>query len=302
MKSEEGLVQPLFEGDLDIVGDVHGEIGALESLLGELGYDSSGHHPEGRRLVFVGDLTDRGPDSPAVVRLVAELVASGRAQCILGNHELNLLMKYEKPENGWFVGDESRGNGREVAADESTRDVIIEFFGSLPMALERPGLRVVHACWNDEAIEQVRPHSDAAGLYRDHQSRIGQELSGRGELDRVGINLVFQNENPVRMITSGPEERAAEKHFAGGKWRQEQRVRWWEGPASEPVCVFGHYSMPVDRPHDFGSAVCVDYGVGRRAKERTEVGDDGPFVTTRLAALRWPEREMVFDAADPGSR
>ena len=75
MKSAEGLVRTLFEGDLDIVGDVHGEIGALESLLGELGYDSSGHHPDGRRLVFVGDLTDRGPDCPAVVRLVAEPVS-----------------------------------------------------------------------------------------------------------------------------------------------------------------------------------------------------------------------------------
>jgi methylisocitrate lyase len=43
--------------------------------------------------------------------------------------------------------------------------------------------------------------------------------------------------------------------------------------------------MPVDQSHDFGRAICVDYGVGRRATERTEVGDEGPFVTTRLAAL-----------------
>ena len=74
-------------------------------------------------------------------------------------------------------------------------------------------------------------------------------------------------------------------------------MRWGDGLAAEPGCVFGHYSMPVEKPHDFGGAVCVDYGVGRRAKERVEVGDNGPFVTTRLAALRWPEREMVFDAA-----
>jgi hypothetical protein len=53
--------------------------------------------------------------------------------------------------------------------------------------------------------------------------------------------------------------------------------------------------MPVDEAHDFGAAICVDYGVGRRAKERVEVGVAGPFVTSRLAALRWPERVIVFE-------
>ena len=58
------LVQRLPEGPLDIVGDIHGEIAALEQLLAHLGYDGQGNHPEGRRLVFVGDFCDRGPDSP----------------------------------------------------------------------------------------------------------------------------------------------------------------------------------------------------------------------------------------------
>ena len=77
------LIQPLFDGSLDIVGDVHGEIGGLLSLLEVLGYDRGGNHPDGRRLVFVGDLTDRGPASPEVVRLVSGLVAAARAQGVL---------------------------------------------------------------------------------------------------------------------------------------------------------------------------------------------------------------------------
>jgi hypothetical protein len=81
-----GLVQPLFDGSIDIVGDVHGEIEALQQLLGHLGYQDNGKHPEGRRLVFIGDLADRGPDSPAVVRLVSQLVREKLAQCMLGNH------------------------------------------------------------------------------------------------------------------------------------------------------------------------------------------------------------------------
>ena len=53
------LVRPLFSGPLDIIADVHGEIDALRSLLRHLGYREDGTHAEGRRVVFVGDLTDR---------------------------------------------------------------------------------------------------------------------------------------------------------------------------------------------------------------------------------------------------
>jgi hypothetical protein len=87
----EPLVRPLCLGALDIIGDVHGEIDALRALLTRLGYDTDGRHRDERRLVFVGDLCDRGPDSPSVIRLVQQLVADGRAQCVLGNHELNIF-------------------------------------------------------------------------------------------------------------------------------------------------------------------------------------------------------------------
>ncbi|HEY9209506.1 MAG TPA: metallophosphoesterase, partial [Acidovorax sp.] len=70
------LIQALPPGALDIVGDIHGEIDALEQLLAHLGYDAQGWHPDGRTLVFVGDFCDRGPDSPAVLARVAQLVAS----------------------------------------------------------------------------------------------------------------------------------------------------------------------------------------------------------------------------------
>ncbi|WP_128801691.1 MULTISPECIES: polynucleotide kinase-phosphatase [unclassified Streptomyces] len=73
-------------GPFDIVGDIHGCAAELESLLGKLGY-SDGVHPEGRTAVFVGDLVDRGPDSPGVLRRVMSMVKSGNALCVPGNHE-----------------------------------------------------------------------------------------------------------------------------------------------------------------------------------------------------------------------
>ncbi len=133
------LIQPLFDGPLDIVGDVHGEIDALRALLRHLGYGKDGTHSKGRRLVFLGDLTDRGPDSPAVVDLVADLVTDGRAQCVLGNHDLNILLGHSKAENKWFYGDEYRDEHGRVApqkpADAATQRRIRVFFATLPLAI-----------------------------------------------------------------------------------------------------------------------------------------------------------------------
>ncbi|MET9431078.1 polynucleotide kinase-phosphatase [Streptomyces sp. NPDC003036] len=76
-------------GPFDIIGDIHGCSSELETLLAKLGY-VDGHHPEGRTAVFVGDLVDRGPDSPGVLRRVMGMVAAGDALCVPGNHENKL--------------------------------------------------------------------------------------------------------------------------------------------------------------------------------------------------------------------
>lgn len=87
-------------GPFDVIGDVHGCRRELEILLAELGYllerDKQdrvvlAHHPERRRAVFVGDLVDRGPDTPGVLRLGMAMVAAGEGLCVSGNHENKLL-------------------------------------------------------------------------------------------------------------------------------------------------------------------------------------------------------------------
>ncbi|MEV4318741.1 polynucleotide kinase-phosphatase [Actinocrispum sp. NPDC049592] len=100
------VVEPLLNdkrqetGPFDVIGDVHGCRAELEELLVELGYvlerDEEGRpvnaaHPEGRRAVFVGDLVDRGPDTPGVLRLVMGMVEAGHAFCVCGNHEQKLV-------------------------------------------------------------------------------------------------------------------------------------------------------------------------------------------------------------------
>ncbi|HKR69334.1 MAG TPA: polynucleotide kinase-phosphatase [Streptosporangiaceae bacterium] len=87
-------------GPFDVIGDVHGCREELERLLADLGYElrrdgagrpTGARHEAGRRAIFVGDLVDRGPDTPGVLRIVMGMVAAGDALCVPGNHENKLL-------------------------------------------------------------------------------------------------------------------------------------------------------------------------------------------------------------------
>lgn len=91
-------------GPFDFIGDVHGCCDELEELLARLGYEprpvddagpgwSSLHyaHPAGRKAVFVGDLVDRGPRILDALSLVRNMVVSGAALCVPGNHDMKLF-------------------------------------------------------------------------------------------------------------------------------------------------------------------------------------------------------------------
>jgi len=82
-------------GPFDIIGDVHGCYDELRTLLGTLGYqvadDYSVIAPQGRRAIFLGDLVDRGPNVPGVLRLVMSMAAAGSALCVPGNHDMKLF-------------------------------------------------------------------------------------------------------------------------------------------------------------------------------------------------------------------
>lgn len=87
-------------GPFDVIGDVHGCLDELVALLGGLGYavvrDADDRpvdatHPDGRRVIFVGDLVDRGPSSVGVLRLAMGMITAGHALAVPGNHEAKLV-------------------------------------------------------------------------------------------------------------------------------------------------------------------------------------------------------------------
>jgi hypothetical protein len=339
------LIQPLFDGPIDIVGDIHGEIDALRDLMGQLGYEASGDHSDGRRLVFVGDLTDRGPDSPAVFELVSDLVTRGLAQCVLGNHELNLLRQARKEGNGWhFEDNHDHREGKFTSAKPlgaERRPALLTFLSSLPLALERPDLRLVHAAWHEGAIEEIRSStSSVLELYDAHQNAAARLAVETGLAERAKTELapyevhmkdaaatipllpgaaaleaLYQDANPVRIVTSGIERIAQQPFFASGKWRMVDRVRWWDDYYDPTPVIIGHYWRWPTRAarsahsrgepdlfaeyechHWFGArsnVFCVDFAVGARHKER--LASPGAAYECRLAAVRWPEEELVLD-------
>ena len=341
------LIERLAEGPLDVIGDIHGELEALEALLEKLGYDDQGRHTKGRRLVFVGDLCDRGPDSPGVIRLVQSIVESGCGQAVAGNHELNLLRREKKHGNHWFYGESAnREFGDCVAIAESEQTPILAFFRSLPIGLERSDLRIVHAAWIESAIEQCRmidrpvdaafevfeTAMHASKAFRTLEAQYAAEVRRLGNALKDGTSVPAATEigpydefcqmgNPVRVITSGVERATRTPFFASGKWRYVDRVAWWRDYTRQIPVLFGHYwrwwdpsvhgMLSKGEPQLFSDdpigpfmaqqnqAFCVDFSVGSRFKQRPRSGEE-PF-HGRLAAMRWPERELVFDAESPRS-
>jgi len=103
--------QPLWNnlkhehGPFDIIGDVHGCFDELVDLLTNLGYSIekqangdgvpayTAQPPEGRKAIFLGDLVDRGPKIPEVLKLAMSMVAAGTALCVPGNHDVKLMRK-----------------------------------------------------------------------------------------------------------------------------------------------------------------------------------------------------------------
>jgi len=137
-------------GSFDFIGDVHGCADELEALLGRLGYQPTAYltwvHPLGRRAVFLGDLTDRGPRNLDVLLIVQNMVAAGSALYTPGNH-CNKLMR-------WLMGRKVRiGYGLDVtiaefdalppAEREQTRQATISLVRDAPSYLILDGGKIV---------------------------------------------------------------------------------------------------------------------------------------------------------------
>ncbi|MFD0363940.1 polynucleotide kinase-phosphatase [Nocardia sp. GCM10030253] len=213
-------------GPFDVIGDVHGCRGELETLLGRLGYeahrDASGRavgatHPDGRTAVFVGDLVDRGPDTPGVLRLVMGMVAAGTALCVTGNHE-NKLVRALDGRNVRVAHGLAESLAQLEAQDEDFRKAAHDFCRGLisHYVLDGGNLVVAHAGLKEEY------HGRMSGRVRSF-AMYGEST---GETDEYGL--------PVRY-----------------PWAEDYRGR--------ATVLYGH--TPVTDLRWVNNTLCLDTGV-----------------------------------------
>ena len=141
----------------DLVGDIHGHADALHRLLHELGYvEEVFSGIQKGQMIFVGDFIDRGPQQREVLRIARSMCEAGTARAVMGNHEFNAIGWVTQNKDGAFLRSHSAKNENQHAEflsqigenSEAHKDAI-DWFRTLPVWLDLPGLRVVHACWHE---------------------------------------------------------------------------------------------------------------------------------------------------------
>jgi len=167
-------------GPFDIIGDVHGCAEELRCLLGRLGYVVTGTGesvavaaPHGHKLVFVGDLVDRGPDTPGVLRLAMAAVGAGIGYVVQGNHDQKLLR--------WMDGRKVATNhGLQASIDQlgaetaAFREQAKVFLGDLRSHywLDGGRLAVAHAGLKEEMIGRGSSEVRSFALYGETSGEI----------------------------------------------------------------------------------------------------------------------------------
>ena len=281
----------------DLIGDIHGHGTELIRLLQHLGYIEDGvsfKHPS-RKVIFLGDFIDRGEklvEHKQILFLVMKMVRNGNAFAVMGNHEFNALA-YHTYVNGRPLRAHTSKNTKQHQAflnefenDPVTKKEVLEFFEGLPIWLDLEGLRVVHACWDDAAVESLTRLNDGA---------------------RMSHDLLVKASRP-----SSPEYKAIETLLKGceaklprgisfldkdGNRRDSVRMQWWKKnpvnigdlalpigvdigeaamlppPQDIPVydknakpCFIGHYWLKGDPAPLSDNVACLDYSVAKLGK------------------------------------
>ena len=214
-------------GPFDIIGDIHGCHDELCALLEQLGYgwaESEGRriarHPDGRRVLFVGDLVDRGPKSPEVLRLVMDMVAAGAALCVQGNHEARLLRKF---------------NGRDVKLTHGLAETLaqIEALGE--------NERAVFVAEARRFLDDLRSHYwlDDGKLVVAHAG-LKKEMHGRGS-------------GAVRTFALYGETTGETDEFG-----LPVRFNWAAEYRGKAMVVYGH--VPTPTAEWVNRTICIDTG------------------------------------------
>ncbi|WP_434661519.1 metallophosphoesterase [Paraburkholderia sp. A3BS-1L] len=300
----------------DIIGDIHGQVGKLRALLEKLGYRERKRAwwQAGRQAIFVGDFIDRGPHQVETIKLVRRMIDAGNALAVMGNHEFNAIawslsdpsahgdfLRTHQGELGAKNFHQHRAFLEEVKSRPRLHKHFIDWFLTLPLWLDLPGLRVVHACWHHGYMAEVAPRLKpghtldeslmvAASRECSMEFRTIEGLTKGLEIDLPnGHVFLDKDEIKRRRVRLRWWDASATTYKAAAMIDAEARARLPDMPipkgsipgytADKPV-FFGHYWLTGTPKLQSSTVACVDYSAGK----------GGPLV-----AYRW-EGETELDA------
>lgn len=277
----------------DFIGDIHGHSEALEALLKKLDYHKTAgvyRHPE-RKVIFVGDFVDRGPDSRGALTLARNMCEADMAQAVMGNHEYNAICLYEQHENGEYYRARTYKNLRQQAMcllnfrkDPDVYQDFRKWMMSLPVFLELPnGIRVAHASWDNALIDFMK--SEYGGGQINTKFLKESRVEGTKERDVVGACLVGQELELPAGVTFNDSD---------GRARNDMRVKWWADPngktykevglsgdfpndpipqevidtiktypETDPIFFFGHYWLKGTPHIQKPNICCLDFSIAK---------------------------------------
>lgn len=284
----------------DLIGDIHGCAQTLQRLLEQLGYRKQGGvywHPQ-RKVIFLGDVVDRGPRIREALHIVRDMVERGSAQMIMGNHEFNALTYCTPLASGSheYLRPHIAANARQIAetlhqfADypEEWRE-FLEWFKGLPLFLEishpHTGqvFRAVHACWDQQLIDH---HWCTYGsnkfteefLYQSvvpgsQASLTKQRLTGGIELALpMGISITSEDGYIRKAFRTKFWATHAQnygellfqpdplpEHLAKAPISHEHRAQMLPYAAHEPPLFVGHYWLKGHPEPLTPNLACLDY-------------------------------------------
>ena len=208
-----------------VIPDIHADIERMNASL-QLSSQNG-------KLLFLGDFIDAGKDvaEPAdlrVLEVVRNLIAQEKALAVMGNHELNAVLYHSTGAGGAPLREHSPKNQKQhrsfIDAFGVGTSQAIEwtewFLQALPLWTEVDGLRLVHACWSEPKIAEVKKRRPDGYLKREDLVEISGESTPFGKA--------------VKALVTGPEVKLPEPyvfHDFHGNPRYEVRLAWWNADA-----------------------------------------------------------------------
>jgi len=286
----------------DLIGDVHGCMMTLVKLLEQLGYSKRNgvYQHSNRKVIFIGDIVDRGPRIRESLHIVRDMVEHGSAHIVMGNHEYNALGYCTRARPGSTHTHLREHNERHERLIRETLDQFEDYsdewndflgwFYQLPLFLEMENFRVVHACWDDHLITQFKEQFGGNRMNEDflHASTVkdsfagqvmdkllrgtdmrlpnGESITGSDGFTRHFFRTKFWNNKPeiYQDIVFQPDP--LPEHIAQHRLTENEKQQLLSYDASQPPVFVGHYWMSGPPEPIQPNIACIDYSAVKYGK------------------------------------